>query len=91
MLLLDMAMCLAWDISADPAQEISTLIDRAISLHGINVGSKRDLEQLSRLIEVQQLSLADLIDKVFQFDNAADALENLATGGHMGKVVIEVA
>jgi len=75
----------------DLLELVPTLIDRAISLRGINVGSKRDLEQLCRLIDVKKLSLSELIDKTFDFDKAPEAFQYLASGGHMGKVVVRVA
>jgi NADPH:quinone reductase-like Zn-dependent oxidoreductase len=40
---------------------------------------------------VQQQQLRPVIDRVFGFDQAAAAVEYLASGSHLSKVVIELA
>jgi NADPH:quinone reductase-like Zn-dependent oxidoreductase len=37
------------------------------------------------------VDLAPIIDKVFSFDEAPDALAYLASGKHVGKVVVKVS
>jgi threonine dehydrogenase-like Zn-dependent dehydrogenase len=55
------------------------------------VGSRYDFEQMNRLIEAKQIRLEDIIDRRFGFDEAAEALEYLWNGQHLGKVVLEIA
>ncbi|MSR82143.1 MAG: NAD(P)-dependent alcohol dehydrogenase [Candidatus Latescibacteria bacterium] len=57
-------------------------------LDGIYVGSRADFEVMKDFLNKQQLH--PVIDHIFPFDQAAEAYEHLASGGHFGKVVIEV-
>lgn len=45
---------------------------------------------MNRMIEVNELGFEDLIDSRFPFRQAGDALENLWSGKHVGKVIIEI-
>lgn len=56
---------------------------------GINIGPKQMFDDLIRFVEAKQLK--PLIDRVFPFDQAVQALEYLASGQHSGKIVIKVA
>jgi NADPH:quinone reductase-like Zn-dependent oxidoreductase len=58
------------------------------SLEGVGVGSTRMFEDLNRAIEVN--SIKPVIDKVFPFEEAAEAFRHLASGNFMGKIVIAV-
>jgi NADPH:quinone reductase-like Zn-dependent oxidoreductase len=59
-----------------------------IRLQGIFVGSRRMLESMIRAIESSQLH--PVVDRVFPFDQAVEALRHLESGAHFGKVVIAV-
>jgi threonine dehydrogenase-like Zn-dependent dehydrogenase len=65
------------------------LASLANTLSGINVGSRLDFEDMNRLISATGLRFEDVIDKRFGFERAAEAIEYLWSGKHVGKVVIE--
>lgn len=58
-----------------------------ITVRGIYVGSREMHKQLLRFLDEKNIS--PLIDRRFGFDQAIDAYRYLASGQHMGKVVIE--
>src|SRR3954447_3771112 len=57
-----------------------------VRLQGIYVGSVAMFEEMNRAIALHQLR--PVIDSVFGFDRAADALAHLESAQHFGKVVI---
>lgn len=61
---------------------------KAITLQGIFVGSRAMFEDMNRLIAGE--GVKPVIDRVFPFDQAADAFHHLKSGTHFGKVVIRV-
>jgi NADPH:quinone reductase-like Zn-dependent oxidoreductase len=65
-----------------------SLMFKSASLHGIGVGSRASLEQLIQAIEVNQIK--PVIEKVFPFDNAADAFRLQASGNFLGKIAISI-
>lgn len=65
------------------------LLFRSIRLQGIFVGSRIMFEAMNRAVALHQLR--PVIDRVFPFEQAADAYRHLASGSHFGKVVIRVA
>ena len=66
----------------DPAP----LMRRNVTLRGIFVGSREMFEAMNRAITEGQLH--PVIDKVFAFEQAADAYKHLKGATHIGKVVI---
>ena len=62
------------------------LFMKSARLQGIFVGSRTMFEQMNRAIEVAQLH--PVIDRVFSFDEARDAMHYMKSGAHFGKVVI---
>jgi NADPH:quinone reductase-like Zn-dependent oxidoreductase len=62
------------------------ILMRTIRLQGIFVGSRRMFEAMNRAIEVNQLR--PVVDRVFAFEQAVEALHYLESGAHFGKVVI---
>jgi NADPH:quinone reductase-like Zn-dependent oxidoreductase len=65
------------------------ILMRAVRVQGIFVGSRAMFRAMNRLIEARQLR--PVIDRVFPFDQAADAFRHLESAGHFGKVVIGVS
>jgi NADPH:quinone reductase-like Zn-dependent oxidoreductase len=55
---------------------------------GIFVGSRRMFEDMNRAIEVNRIE--PVIDRVFPFEEAAEAFRHQMAGSHMGKIVITV-
>lgn len=55
---------------------------------GINAGSKFDMEDLCAALEATQMQFDDIIDTVYRFDQAEEALQSLWEGKVVGKLVI---
>ena len=64
------------------------LMLKGASLHGIFVGNRAMFERMNRAIEVN--GLKPVIDRVFEFDEAADAYRYQQSASLFGKVVIRV-
>jgi len=64
------------------------ILMKGVRVQGIFVGSRAMFEAMNRAIEVNQLR--PVIDRVFPFDEAIEALKHLESGAHFGKVVIRV-
>ena len=65
------------------------LMLRAGNLHGIFVGNRSMFEQMNRAVAVNDLH--PVIDRVFAFDETAEAYSYMQGQTHFGKVVIRVA
>ncbi len=68
--------------------DADALIDRALRLTGVLVGSRAMAEDLVRFVE--QARIRPVIDRIFTFAEAASAFDYLGTSRHVGKVVIEI-
>jgi NADPH:quinone reductase-like Zn-dependent oxidoreductase len=66
----------------------TSLLMKNIRLQGIFVGSCRMFASMLKAIEASQLH--PVVDRVFPFDDAVEALKYLESGAHFGKVVITV-
>jgi NADPH:quinone reductase-like Zn-dependent oxidoreductase len=64
------------------------IITKGVRLQGIFVGSQEMFEDMNRAIAIA--GLRPVIDRTFQFDEAAAALAFLESGRHFGKVCIRV-
>ncbi|KPI35781.1 Zinc-type alcohol dehydrogenase-like protein [Cyphellophora attinorum] len=76
------------------AQAMSTNINvhalaRNFTLKGLLNGPRDRMEEMLRFVEYHKIK--PVVDKVFSFDDARDALQYLWDGKHFGKVVIEVS
>ena len=69
--------------------DVIAVIAHAKRLNGILVGSRAMLEDLNRLIATTRLR--PIVDRVFSFEEAAQAYAYLESGKQFGKVVIRVA
>jgi len=67
---------------------ILPILMKTLSLQGIFVGSRADFEEY--LDFVAEKSLEPCVDRVFEFGELGEALEYVASGHHMGKVVVTV-
>lgn len=72
------------------AEFLPTLIDRRVNVRGINAGSKHDLDDLCAALSATQISFDDIIDSVFGFEQADEAIEYIWQGKQVGKLVIRV-
>lgn len=68
---------------------LSGLLSKNIVLKGITSGSRTMLEEFVDAIEVG--GFEPIVDRVFDFDDAREAYRYLASGAHIGKVVIRVS
>ncbi len=66
----------------------AAILQKALRLRGIYVGSVAMFEAMVRAIEAHRIK--PVIDRVFPFDEAPAAYAYLASGQHFGKVVIRV-
>ena len=61
---------------------------KLLTLRGIYVGSRQMFEAMNRAITAHRID--PVIDKVFPFEEAAEAYRHLKGQGHLGKVVIRI-
>jgi NADPH:quinone reductase-like Zn-dependent oxidoreductase len=61
---------------------------KGLCVQGVIVGSRAMFEDMNRAIAAS--GLKPVIDRVFPFDQAPEALRHLQAAGHVGKVVISV-
>lgn len=74
---------------AGPAPvNLAPIFLRNIRLQGVTVGSREMFERMNLAIDAWRLE--PVVDRVFTFDAAPAAFEYLATGQHVGKVVIKL-
>lgn len=76
----------------DPGDRTNTnvlALRRNVTLKGILNGPKDRFEEMARFYEQHQIH--PIIDRVFAFEEAKEALKYLYSGGHFGKVVIKVS
>jgi len=73
---------------AEGAVNPMPILGKQIQLQGIFVGSRDMFESMNRAITLHQLR--PVIDRVFAFDEARDALRHMESGRHFGKIVIRV-
>ena len=66
-----------------------TVFMKSIRLQGIFTGSRRMFEDMNRAIEANKLK--PVIDRVFEFDEAGEALRHMESGSHFGKIVIKIS
>jgi NADPH:quinone reductase-like Zn-dependent oxidoreductase len=64
------------------------ILMKNVHVQGIFVGSRAMFEDMNRAIGLSQLR--PVVDRVFDFDEARDALRHMERGAHFGKIVIRV-
>jgi NADPH:quinone reductase-like Zn-dependent oxidoreductase len=64
-------------------------LKRNVTLKGILNGPRDRFEEMLRLYDEKKIK--PVVDKIFGFDEARDALLYLESGGHFGKVVVKIA
>ncbi|KAJ6438078.1 Velvet factor [Purpureocillium lavendulum] len=74
----------------DPATVFMALMRKSANIQAILCGSKKDFEELVEFVQNHKVLIGLLIDKVFSFEESADAFEYLHAGKHLGKVVIRL-
>ena len=61
---------------------------KAIRVQGIFIGSRTMFEEMNAKIEAS--GLKPVIDRVFGFDQAKEALRYMESGSHFGKIVVKI-
>ncbi|KAM0714412.1 hypothetical protein Q7P37_010199 [Cladosporium fusiforme] len=74
----------------DVDELLPTIIDRRVSLRGINAGSKMDLDDLCAALSATRIPFDDIIDSVQGFDSAEEAIEQVWQGKVVGKLVLKL-
>ncbi|KAK5714326.1 hypothetical protein LTS12_027841 [Elasticomyces elasticus] len=69
---------------------ISTVIDRRLKVRGVNAGSKDDQDELMAAISATQMTFEDILDSVWPFEQAEEAIEFVWQGKQVGKVVLKL-
>ncbi len=64
------------------------LLGKQASLNGVYVGSRGHFERMNAAISTQHME--PIVDREFDFDDAAAAYRHLESGAHFGKVVIRL-
>ena len=75
----------------DPAERTNVnvlALRRTVTLRGILNGPRDRFAEMLRYYEAKKIR--PVVDKVFAFDDAKEALQYLYGGGHFGKIVIRV-
>jgi NADPH:quinone reductase-like Zn-dependent oxidoreductase len=66
-----------------------SLLFKAVNMRGVIVGNREIFREL--LEALGQNKVKPVVDKVFPFEQAAEAFKYLESGAHFGKVVIKIA
>lgn len=74
----------------NPNEFLPLLIDRTITMRGINVGSRRDFERLCAFVEAKGIRFDAIIAREFDFLQAPAAFHHLQEGDFIGKVIINI-
>jgi len=65
------------------------LVQRQVTVHGIETGSREMLQDLVTFVEEKQIN--PIVDKAFPAAGVPDALRHLEHAGHFGKVALDAA
>ena len=65
-----------------------TVFMKSIRLQGVFTGSRSMFEDMNKAIGVNKLK--PVVDRVFNFDEAREALKYMESGSHVGKVVVKI-
>ena len=78
-------------LSGSQGGEISpvSVFMKSVKLHGIFVGSRQMFEHMNQLLCLHH-HLKPVIDKVFDFGEARNALQYMESGSHFGKIVVRI-
>jgi len=71
-----------------PDEDIRRIFSKQITIYGSSMGTRRDWEQLTTLL--QQGRLKPIVDRTYPLEQAAEAQERMARGEQFGKIVLEV-
>jgi NADPH:quinone reductase-like Zn-dependent oxidoreductase len=66
----------------------TTILMKALKLHGIFVGSREIFETMN--VCISENNLHPIIDKTFELADAKGALKTMESGSHFGKITVEI-
>ncbi|KAK5942910.1 hypothetical protein PMZ80_005476 [Knufia obscura] len=66
-------------------------LKRNVTLKGILNGPKDRFEEMLEIAYAEEKGIKPVVDRVFEFEEAKEALQYLESGSHFGKVVVRVA
>jgi len=62
------------------------ILNKAVTVQGVYVGSRVHFAEMNRAIELHQLK--PIVDRIFHFTEAGEALKYLESGAHFGKICL---
>jgi NADPH:quinone reductase-like Zn-dependent oxidoreductase len=65
-----------------------SVLMKAVRMQGLLVGSRQMFEEMNKAIEWSRLK--PVIDRMFGFNEAPDALKYMESGAHFGKIVVRL-
>jgi len=68
--------------------DLRPILMKQVRVQGVLVGSRESFEEMNQAIDAA--GLHPVVDRVFEFEEAADAFRYLAEGRHLGKVCVRV-
>ncbi|KAG9255470.1 putative alcohol dehydrogenase [Emericellopsis atlantica] len=69
---------------------VSTIIDRRVNIRGINAGSVNDLNDLTDAVTATNLTFDDIVENVYDFQQAEEAVQRIWEGRQIGKLVLQI-
>jgi NADPH:quinone reductase-like Zn-dependent oxidoreductase len=69
--------------------DVTSLLMQNVRLQGVFVGARDDFEALTRAVSLARIR--PVVDRVFELERTAHALEYLGSGAHFGKVCVRIA
>lgn len=82
------AISLIGALTGSRQADLGSMVPKQARLQGIYVGSREMFEAMNRAIALHKMK--PVIDRVFPFEEAREALKYMESGAHFGKIVIRV-
>jgi NADPH:quinone reductase-like Zn-dependent oxidoreductase len=73
---------------SDQPLPVHLILHRQVRVYGVYVGSRADFEAMNRALTAN--GTRPVVDRIFAFDQAREALKTLEKASHFGKIVIQV-
>jgi NADPH:quinone reductase-like Zn-dependent oxidoreductase len=73
---------------SDQPLPVHLILHRQVRVYGVYVGSRADFEAMNRALTAN--GTQPVVDQIFAFDQAREALKALEKASHFGKIVIQV-
>ena len=73
---------------SDQPLPVHLILHRQVRVYGVYVGSRVDFEAMNRALSAN--GTQPVVDRIFAFDQAREALKTMEKASHFGKIVIQV-